>query len=51
MVQMFMRDLKKCPLYGVSTLECPFWRGFVISDSLGICPGENFLSVLDRCLL
>ena len=43
MVQMFMRDLKK-----VSALECPLWRGFVIRDSLGIRPGQNFLSVLER---
>ena len=42
MVQMFMRDLKK-----VSALECPLWRGFVIRDSLGIHPGQNFLSALE----
>ena len=42
---------KKCPLYGVSALECPFCRGFVIRDSLGISPGKNFLSVLERCPL
>ena len=36
MVQMFMRHLKK-----VSALECPLWRGFVIRDSLGICPGQK----------
>ena len=42
---------KKCPLYGVSALECPLWRGFVIRDSLGIRPGQNFLSVLERCPL
>ena len=46
MVQMFMRDLKK-----VSALERPLWRGFVIRDSLGIRPGQNFLSVLERCPL
>ena len=46
MVEKFMRDLKK-----VSALKCPFWRGFVIRDSLGICPGQKFLSVLERCLL
>ena len=46
MVQMFMRDLKK-----VSALECPLWRGFVIRDSLGIRPGQNFLFVLDSCSL
>ena len=34
-----------------STLECPLWRGFVIRDSLGIRPGQNFLSVLERCPL
>ena len=45
MVQMFMRDFKK-----VSALECPLWRGFVIRDSLGIRPGQNFLFVLERCL-
>ena len=37
---------KKCPLYGVLALECPLWRGFVITDSLGIRPGQNFLSVV-----
>ena len=37
---------KKCPLYGVSAFECPLWRGFVITDSLGIRPGQNFL---ERC--
>ena len=30
------RTCKKCPFYGVSPLECPLWRGFVIRDSLGI---------------
>ena len=40
-----------CPLYGVSALECPLWRDFVIKDSLGICPGQNVLSVLERCPL
>ena len=49
MVQMFMRELKKCLLYEVSTLECPLWRGFIIRDSLGIHPGQNFLSALQRC--
>ena len=33
---------KKCPLYVVSALECPLWKGFVIRDSLGIRPGQNF---------
>ena len=42
MVQMFMRDLKKCPLYGVSALECPLWRGFVIRDSLRNSSGTKF---------
>ena len=42
-------EKKKCPLYEVSALECPLWRGFVVKDSLGICPGQNFLSVLERC--
>ena len=23
-------------------MECPLWRGFVIRDSLGIRPGQNF---------
>ena len=32
-------------------MECPLWRGFVIRDSLGIRPGQNFLSVLERCPL
>ena len=36
---------------GVSALECPFWRAFSIRDSLGIRLGQNFLSVLERCLL
>ena len=47
MVQMFMQDT----LYGVSTLECPLRRGFVSTHSLGICPGQNVLSVLERCLI
>ena len=42
---------KKCPLCGVSALECLLWRGFVIRDSLGIHPGQNFLSFLERCSL
>ena len=42
---------KKGPFYGVSALECPLWGGFVIMDSLGICPGQNFLSVLEGCPL
>ena len=25
---------KKCPLYGVLPLECPLWRGFVITRFL-----------------
>ena len=41
----------ECPLYGVSALECPLWRSFVIRDSLGIRPGQNFLFVLERCPL
>ena len=32
----------------VRFMECPLWRGFVIRDSLGIRPGQNFLSVLER---
>ena len=39
---------KKCQLYGVFALECSLWRGFVIKDSLGIRPGQNVLSVLER---
>lgn len=45
MVQMFVRDLKM-ELYGGSALECLLWRGFVTRDSLGILPGQNFLSNL-----
>ena len=41
----------KCPLYGVSTLECPLWRSFVIRDSLEIRPGQKFLSDLEWCPL
>ena len=41
---------KECPLYGVSVLECLLWRGFVIWDSLGIRPGQNFLSVTEVAL-
>ena len=26
----------------VRFMECPLWRGFVIRDSLGIRPGQNF---------
>ena len=35
----------------VCYMECPLWRGSVIRDSLGIRPGRNFLSVLERCPL
>ena len=35
----------------VRFIECPLWRSFVIRDSLGICPGQNFLSVLEKCPL
>ena len=35
----------------VHFMECPLWRGFVITDSLGIRPVQNFLSVLERCPL
>ena len=33
----------------VGFMECPLWRGFVVRDSLGIRPGQIFLSVLERC--
>ena len=33
MVQMFMRDLKKCPLYGVSALERFCYKGFLRNSS------------------
>ena len=33
----------------VRFLGCPLWRGFVVRDSLGIRPGQDFLSVLKRC--
>ena len=36
---------------GVRFMEYPLWRGFIIRDSLGIRPGQNFLSVLERCPL
>ena len=35
----------------VHFMECPLWRGFTIRDSLGIRPGQIFLSVLERCSL
>ena len=35
----------------VRFMECPLWRRFVIRDSLGIRPGQNFLSILERCPL
>ena len=35
----------------VRFMEPPLWRGFVIRDSLGIRPGKNVLSVLERCPL
>ena len=35
----------------VRFMECPLWRSFVIRDSLEICPGQNFLSVLEKCPL
>ena len=41
----------ECPLYGVSPLVCPLWRGFIIRDYLGIRPEQNFLPVLERCSL
>ena len=31
--------------------KCPLWRGFVIRNSLGIRPVQNFLSALERCPL
>ena len=34
----------------VHFLGCPLWRGFVVRDSLGICPRQDFSSVLKRCL-
>ena len=40
------RHGKKCPLYGVSALECPLWRAFVMRDSLGIFPGPSFFFLL-----
>ena len=33
MVQMFMRDLKKCPFYGVSALERSCYKGFLRNSS------------------
>ena len=30
----------------VRFMDCPLWRGFVRRDSLGIRPGQNFVSVL-----
>ena len=35
----------------VRFMECPLWRGLVIRDSLGIRPGQTFLSVLESCPL
>ena len=35
----------------VRLMECSLWRGFVVRNSLGIRPGQNFLSVSDRCPL
>ena len=35
----------------VRFMKCPLWKGFVIRDSLGIRPEQNFLSVQDRCPL
>ena len=35
----------------VCFMECPLWRVFVIRDSLEIRPGQNCLSVLERCPL
>ena len=29
----------------VRLMECPLWRGFVIRDSFGIRPGQNFFFV------
>ena len=48
-VHVGLKKSVKCQLYRVFTLECSLWRGFVIKDSLGIRPGQNFLSVLERC--
>ena len=51
MLQMFMRDLKKVSApwsvhFRVSALE-----RFCYRDSLGIRPGQNFFSILERCPL
>ena len=35
----------------VRFMECLLWRGFAIKDSLGIRPGQNCFSVLERCSL
>ena len=33
----------------VRFMEYPLCRGFIVRDSLGILPGQKFLSVLERC--
>ena len=35
----------------VRFMECLLLRGFVIKDSLGIRPGQKFVSILERCPL
>ena len=49
MVQMFMRDLKKVSaLWNVHFIVSALER-FCYKGTLGIRPGQNFLSVLERC--
>ena len=51
MVQMFMRGLKKVPALWSVHFRVSAFEGFVVTDSLGTHPGQNFLSVLERCPL
>ena len=43
--------LKKSVRFMSVRFRVYYWRGFVIRDFLGIRPGQNFLSFLERCPL
>ena len=51
MVQMFMRDLKKMFALWSVRFRMSALERFCYKDALGIRPRQNFLSVLERCLL
>ena len=51
MVQMFIQDLKKVSAFWSVRFRVSALERFLIRDSLGIRPGQIFLSVLERCPL